>query len=237
MIFEISEVENIIGYSFKDKQLLRKCFTHSSFSASFGAENNEVLEFFGDAIMDFLVTEHLFKTRKKDEGELTVLRSNIVSKTPLLKWVIKSGLHNYLILGRSAKMSAKREEKMYSSLYEAIVAGIYIDGGLGQARKFIQNTIIADFEKSFRSQKKMVEIDHKGAIQEYVQKTKIGSISYETLSKSGPDHKPVFKVAVLLNGTKIGEGEGGTKKAAEIMAAKVGLEGILNRKTQNKGGK
>jgi ribonuclease-3 len=232
MIFEISEIENLIGYSFKDKNLLRKCFTHSSFTASNGGEDNEVLEFFGDAIMDFIVTEHLFKTRKKDEGELTVLRSNIVSKEPLLRWILKSGLHEYLILGKSAKGSTKKEEKMYSSLYEAIVAGIYLDGGIAPTKKFIKNSIIADFENGFKGESVKVEADYKSAIQEYVQKQKIGSISYQTLSKSGPDHKPTFRVAVLINGTKIGEGEGSSKKYAEAKAAKAGLDNIIKRKTQ-----
>lgn len=230
MIFEICEIEKIIGYSFKDKMLLQKCFTHSSFVNHKGGQDNEVLEFFGDAIMDFIVTEHLVKTIKKEEGALTVLRSSIVSKEPLLKYVLKSGLYNYLILGEGAKKSTLKEEKMYSSLYEAIVAGIYIDGGMSAAKKFVKNTIIADFLKKNKNKKVAVTLDGKSAIQEYVQKYKIGSISYQTLSRSGPDHSPTFTVAVLINGTKIGEGVGKSKKIAETEAAKIGLENLKNRK-------
>lgn len=230
MIFDIGEVENLIGYSFKDKMLLRQCFTHSSYAHQNGLKDNEVLEFYGDAIMDFLVTEHLYKTEKKKEGELTVIRASIVSKKPLLKFVVKSGLYKHLIFGQGFKPCETQQEKTYSSLFEAIVAGIYIDGGMEKARRFVKNSIIADYENK-KKQKKTIKIgDAKSALQEYVQKRKIGSISYQLLSKSGPDHNPTFTVAVLINNSELATGVGGTKKLAETNAADFGLKKLKNRK-------
>ena len=225
MIFDIESIESAIGYVFKDKMLLRKCFTHSSYSNEHGGENNEKLEFFGDSIMEFIVTEFLVKTQLGDEGDLTKLRADIVSKQPLLFSVKKLGLHEFLLLGKGQQKNHKFDEKMYSSIYEALVAGIYEDGGLVPVRKFIKNTIIADFLsiKNFEKQNKINQ-DHKSKLQEYIQKRKIGSISYETLSKIGPEHMPEFRVAVLLNGKKLAEGKGGSKKQAEAVSAEKALK-------------
>ena len=229
LIFDIDGVENKIGYKFKDKMLLRQCFTHASYANEHGEKDNELLEFFGDSIMEFVVTEYLYKNSHGDEGKLTKKRSEIVSRTPLLKSVLKLGLNEYVLLGRGQGKSIGHDEKLYSSIYEALVAGIYLDGGLVPVRKFIKNTIIADFEKREESDKKRTaksKSDDKNKLQEYVQKNKLGSVGYETLWKKGPDHKPEFRVAALLNGTRIAEGEGSSKKAAESVAAALALKRI-----------
>ncbi len=234
LIFDIDGVESKIGYRFKDKMLLRQCFTHASYANEHGEGDNELLEFFGDSIMEFIVTEYLYKTANGDEGKLTKKRADIVSKTPLLKSVMKMGLNEYVLLGRGQGKSISHDEKLYSSIYEALVAGIYLDGGLVPVRKFIKNTIIADFERKEDADKKRVEkpkSDDKNKFQEYVQKNKLGSVGYETLWKKGPDHMPKFRVAALLNGTRIAEGEGNSKKAAESVAALLALKRII------KGGK
>ncbi len=221
-IFDIDECEKRIGYTFKDKMLLRKCFTHASYSYENGGENNELLEFFGDAIMQFIVTEYLYKNARGDEGDLTVKRAKIVSKEPLLKSVHKLNLGEFVLLGNGQAKSKKNDDKLYSSIYEALVAGIYIDGGLGSVKKFINNTIIKDFEDIKKVQKsgaKKVGTDVKNTFQEFVQKYKLGSIGYELLWKKGPEHKPEFKVVATLNGTRIAEGSASSKKMAEAIAA------------------
>ncbi len=219
MIFEITEIEKAIGYTFKDKMLLRKCFTHASYAHEHGGEDNEKLEFFGDAIMDFIVTEYLVKNKFGDEGDLTKLRASIVSKPPLLYSVKKMGLEKFLLLGKGVK-NLDYDEKLFSSVYEAIVAGIYYDGGLEKAKKFVLDTIIADFNKKTEyDRKEKISGESKSRLQEYVQKRKIGSISYETLSVLGPAHMPEFKMAVLLNGKKLAEGKASSKKEAEAKAA------------------
>lgn len=222
-IFDATVCEEKIGYTFKDKMLLRKCFTHSSYANEHKEESNELLEFFGDAIIEFVVTEHLFKNAYGDEGALTDKRKEMVSKEPLLKAVNKMGLSDFVLLGNGQKGTAKKDEKLFSSLYEAIVAGIYKDGGLAPAKAFIKRTLIDDFETAaklkIKTNKKPDGKDYKSEFQEYVQKRKLGSVSYETLSKSGPDHLPEFRVAVLLNGRRVAEGKGSSIKAAETQAA------------------
>ena len=219
MIFEINEIEKAIGYTFKDKMLLRKCFTHSSYSHEHGTEDNEKLEFFGDAIIQFIVTEYLVKNKFGDEGDLTKLRSQIVSKKPLLYSVKKMGIEKYLLLGKGVKI-VDYDEKLFSSVYEAVACGIYMDGGLEKVKKFVLDTIILDFNKRIEIDRQdKISGESKSKLQEYVQKRKIGSISYETLSVLGPAHMPEFKMAVLLNGKKLAEGKAGSKKQAEAKAA------------------
>ena len=227
MIFDVSEVESRIGYSFKNKMLLRQCFTHASYAYEHGENNNELLEFFGDAIIQFVVTEFLYKTATGDEGVLTKNRIKIVSKQPLLDAVKKMGLFDFVLLGRGLENKANLDEKLFSSIYEALVAGIYLDSGLVNAKKFIKETIISDYQKlQTRKENSKKSCDAKNQFQEYVQKNKIGSISYQTLWKKGPDHMPEFRVAVLLNGSRIAEGDGTSKRKAQAQAAKKALTKI-----------
>lgn len=237
MIFDASLCEERIGYTFKDKMLLRQCFTHSSYAHEHGEKDNELLEFFGDSVIQFVVTEYLFKNAYGDEGKLTKKRAEMVSKEPLLKAVYKLKITDLMLMGKGQMETAKPDEKMFSSLYEAVVAGIYIDGGIVPAKKFIKETIIFDFEQSekkaqSKNQKKLQVKDGKSAFQEYVQKLKMGSITYETLSKKGPDHLPEFRVAALLNGKRLAEGKGASKRLAEMQAAEKALD-----KLKKQGGK
>lgn len=237
MIFDTTLCEERIGYTFKDKMLLRQCFTHSSYAHEHGEKDNELLEFFGDSIIEYAVTEYLFKNSYGDEGKLTHKRAEIVSKEPLLKAVYKLKITEFMLLGHGQTLNAKPDEKMFASLYEAVVAGIYIDGGMAAAKKFIKNTIIKDFEEKqnfekTKNKRKNDNKDGKSAFQEYVQKRKLGSVSYETLAKNGPDHLPEFRVAALLNGQRIAEGKGASKRLAEMQAAKKALD-----KLNKQGGK
>ena len=227
MIFDIDSVENKIGYVFKDKMLLRQCFTHASYANEHGQPDNELLEFFGDSIMEFVVTEYLYKNASGDEGTLTQKRAQIVSKKPLLTAINNLGLNKFVLLGNGMQNSANQDEKLFSSIYETIVAGIYLDGGLAPAKKFIIKTIINDFENARKKQKSANDkVDYKSQLQEFVQKHQIGSITYETLWKKGPDHNPEFKVAVLLNGSRIAEGKGTSKKNAQSRSAQLALNKI-----------
>jgi len=235
LIFDIDECESRLGYVFKDKMLLRQCFTHSSYANEHGCKDNELLEFFGDSIIEFAVTEYLFKNRYGDEGKLTDERAKIVSKKPLLEATKNLGLMEFVLLGNGLSKQKKLDEKLFSSVYEAVVAGIYIDSGIKEAKKFIKDTLITVFEKS---EKKKIEkkkeqkplTNVKSSLQEYVQKSKIGSVAYELLWKKGPDHLPIFRCAVLLNGERIAEGEGNNKKVAESEAAKKALERLKTRR-------
>ena len=238
MIFDIGSIENIIGYTFNDKMLLRKCFTHSSYANEHGGENNELLEFFGDAILQFVVTEHLYKNSFGDEGKLTKKRADIVSREPLLKMVKKLGLTDFMLLGNGLNKHSLQDEKLYSSLYEALVAGIYLDGGIKSVQKFIKHTLLTEFDKLEKKQAKISDKDkgrdYKSLLQEYVQQYKLGSISYELLSKTGPDHKPQFRMAVMLNNGKISEGVGYSKKNAQMVGAEIALKNLQKKKKAKK---
>lgn len=230
LIFDITAVESKIGYSFSDKMLLRKCFTHSSYAHEHCTESNERLEFFGDAIIEFIVTELLVKNFSGDEGKLTARRAEIVSNEALLRTVKQLGLCEFLLFGRGEAKKENIEGKRYASLYEALVAGIYLDGGLVKAKKFVLDTIFKDYERKDKiKQKNKHTADAKNAYQEYVQKRKLGSVSYETLSKKGPDHLPQFRVAALLNGARLAEGVGGSKKQAEAQAAERALDKLIKQ--------
>ena len=227
IIFDIDGVEKVIGYTFKDKMLLRTCFTHSSYANEHGEKDNELLEFFGDSIMEYVVTEYLFKKGAGDEGSMTKIRAEMVSKEPLLNAVFKTGLDKFVMLGHGQEKSVSQDDKLFSSVYEALVAGIYLDGGIVPVKKFIKDTIIKFHEEKKRTENKPKNNGvFKVEFQEYVQKRKLGSIRYESLSKSGPDHKPEFREAVLLNGKKMAEGNGGSKQIAQNLAAKLALEKI-----------
>lgn len=224
-IFDIDGCEKRIGYSFKDKMLLRKCFTHASYANEHYQADNELLEFYGDAILEFVVTEYLFNNAKGDEGKLTKKRADIVSKDPLLEAVKKLDIGEFVLLGKGQEKSLNQDEKLYSSIYEALVAGIYIDGGMTAVKKFIHATLIKNFEEKKKKNPDVKSFGTaKNLFQEYVQKNKLGSITYEVLSRTGPDHMPSFRVAALLNGTKLSEGKGGSKKEAEAQAAERALK-------------
>ncbi len=234
MIFDASAAEEKIGYEFKNKMLLRKCFTHSSYSHENknSAENNEILEFFGDAIIEFLVTEYLCKNEKGNEGKLTELRKKFVSKEPLQKVIVDAGLDAFMLLGHGESMNIDRNEKVLSSLFEAIVAGIYYDGGLPAAKKFVYDKLITPLTApvkvvAVKNPKKKAAVvkekDAKTELQELAQSKKLGKIVYELVSKTGPDHSPTFIVSLSIDGKNFAKATGGSKKQAEKQAATVAL--------------
>jgi len=224
-IFDGAEIEERIGYTFNDKMLLRQCFTHSSYANEHNEKDNERLEFFGDTIIKFLETEYLFKNVGGDEGSLTTNRQAIENNEFFLKTVKKLGLDKFVLLGNGQTKIASHQEKLFSNVYEALVAGIYLDGGIEFAKKFVKDTIIADYEKRLKEKKKSTQGNEaKSKFQEYVQKRKLGSISYETLSKTGPEHAPEYRVVAMLNNGRIAEGKGSNIKQAEAVAASLALK-------------
>ncbi len=226
-IFDIDGCESKIGYKFKDKMLLRTCFTHASYGHEHGEQDNELLEFFGDAIIEFVITEHLFKNGMGDEGQMTKIRAELVSREPLLRAIKNLGLSEFVLLGNGQEKSAKQDEKLFSSIFEALCAGIYIDGGMASVKKFIKDTLITEYENYKKQvQKPKTRCLFKIELQEYVQKYKLGSITYLSLSKIGPDHSPEFREGVLINGKRLAEGKGKSKQLAQNKAAESALKKI-----------
>lgn len=239
MVFELAECEEKLGYEFKDKTLLRKCFTHSSYANEHGAEDNERLEFFGDAVLEMIVTEYLFSRGNDSEKVMTEKRASLVSKEPLLKTATEMGLNEYILLGKGQQTSKTMTEKLFSSLYEAIVCGIYLDGGMKEAKKFVMRTLIKPFEKRGEiktrdkiKEEKTASTSYKNKFQEYVQKYKLGSIGYD-VSRVGSDNRPTFTATATLNGSPIASGKGGTKKSAEAESAKIALEILKKTKRES----
>jgi ribonuclease-3 len=209
----LSEAEKIIGYTFKDKELLKKCFTHSSFANENGIESNERLEFLGDKVLDLAIAEDLFnKNKNNTAGFLTAEKQEIVSKKPLAQTVKKLGLQKFLSLSKGESIE-ELSIKSYSDIFEALIAGIYIDGGFEKAKKFILDNITkTSFEASSISD-----------FQEFVQKYKLGEFVYRDKEKIGKDHNPEFIVELVLDGKIIAQGRGRNKQSAKAAAAKIGL--------------
>ncbi len=211
MIFLMYECEERIGYTFRDKTLLRTCFTHSSYSHEHGGKNNERLEFFGDSILGFLTTEYLFgKYPDLGEGQLTVYKQQLVSRKPLAAAIRKLGLNDYILYGVGEKNNTpEHHEAACENLYEALVAGIYLDGGLTEAANFIKRTLLTGFRPS--KSLKDAYFDTLGAADKNGKSGKNGKNGIAEVEKvgSGGDKTPVSnykgKLQEYVQKNKLGE--------------------------------
>ncbi len=219
------ELENKIGYHFKNQALLREAITHSSYANEHKAQHikyNERLEFLGDAVLSIVVSDYIFKhCPELPEGELTKLRASLVCERTLFEFAKKIDLGSYLILSKGERHNGGAERpSILSDAFEALIAAIYIDGGIEPAKKHILNFIIPAIKNS---KKKRVK-DYKTTLQEIVQKNPGERLEYVLTGESGPDHNKHFTVEVHLNSNVIGKGGGRSKKEAEQQAAREALE-------------
>lgn len=234
MIFYLHECEEKLGYSFKDKTLLRLCFTHSSYAHEHGGvKNNERLEYFGDSILGFITAEYLMdKYPQADEGLLTDYKQQLVSGEPLSRAIEKSGLDEFLMFGEGERKNGfEHHRAARENLFEAIVAGIYLDGGLEEAKKFVKRFLFTKIPIKVCNSKKPETCrpsDYKGKLQEYVQKNKLGTLLYSVKKRTGPDHDPTFTIAVTVDGRELATAKGRKKSDAEKESARLALE-ILSR--------
>lgn len=210
-----SEIEQKIGYVFRDKRLLETCFTHSSYAGEHGGESNERLEFLGDALLGFLVADALYRAGGEREGEMTARRIRYVSAAPLESAVRALGLEKHLRI--SAGMRGDPGKKAVSSLFEALVAAIYLDGGISASRNFIAAHL---------PNVQQAEPNYKGELQEYLQGKHFPRAEYELLRRDGEDVSPVFTVQATAAG-EIAVGTGKTVRAAEKSAAKQLLQRLI----------
>ena len=215
--------EQVIGYQFQNKEYLTIALTHSSFANETReqVQNNERQEFLGDAVLSIVVSDYLFNRFHLAEGDLTKLRAAIVCEKGLFAMARKIGLGSQLRLGKGEELMGGRERpSVVSDAFEALIAAIYLDGGIENARKFIL-PFVEDFlantgETSFK--------DYKTILQEIVQQNPEERVTYVLVGQSGPDHDKRFEVEVRLNSNVIGRGVGRSKKGAEQLAAKEALE-------------
>jgi len=218
-----------INYTFKNPSLLKKAMTHRSYlnNDMKRNESNERLEFLGDAVLDLVVCEEFYKLfPEKDEGDLTKLKSLFVNREALAVKARNINLNNYILLSESEEQSGGRErDTILSDSLEALVGAIYMDGGLGNARKFIMKFIIKDVNKF---QVEPIPVNYKSMLLEYFQETIQSVPEYCIINEVGPDHNKTFTVEVFVKGKSYGSGIGKSKKKAEQNAAhaavvKIGL--------------
>ena len=215
----INEAEKIIGYKFKDKKLLLKALTHSSYSNEHRVESNERLEFLGDAVIEFIITERLYLEFKGKEGDLSKIRAMLVSEKPLSESIDKLGLEKCLLKGVGESKNSISSKAVKCDLFEAVVGAVYLDGGIDNAKKFF-NAAIGERLENIRING-FVD-DPKTKLQELLKQAKI---VYQT-SKSGADHKPTYKTNVFINDVKMGKGVGLNKRESEEMAANQAINNL-----------
>ena len=219
---KLKELQNTIGYSFKNERLLSHALTHSSYANEKHWDKskcNERLEFLGDAVLELLSSEFLFKNYPtKPEGEMTKLRASLVCEPTLAFCAEAISLGDYLFLGKGEEQTGGRKRpSVVSDAMEAMIGAIYLDGGLANAKEFVLRFILNDIEH------KQLFYDSKTILQEMVQAEFKDSLVYELLKEDGPDHNKSFEVCVKIGGRVIGHGVGRTKKAAEQVAAYHGI--------------
>lgn len=214
----LEELEERIGYKFNDFNLLRQAMTHSSFSNEHRLNklnNNERLEFLGDAVLEIVTSDFIFnKYPKMPEGDLTKTRASIVCEQTLAFCTREIELGSYLLLGKGEDLTGGRERNsIVSDAMEALIGAIYLDGGFANAKEFIYKFILSDIEH------KKLFFDSKTILQEIVQSNYKEELIYDLIAEEGPDHNKNFIVNALIGKDIIGTGCGRTKKAAEQEAA------------------
>lgn len=225
---EMKELEEKVGYVFRNKELLREALTHSSFSNEQKInryKNYERLEFLGDAVLELLSSRFFFDIfPEMTEGQLTKLRASLVCEPALAYCAREIKLEKYILLGKGEEATGGRNrDSIISDVMEAVLGAIYLDGGIEEANKYVHSFILADW------QNKKLFYDSKTILQEKVQKSG-KTLSYELISQHGPEHNKIFEVSIKIDGEAIGKGQGRNKKSAEQQAAyKVLIDQILEK--------
>lgn len=218
---ELSEFEKIISYEFKDKNLLKKAFSHSSYAnekRKQGIESNERLEFLGDAVLELVISEYIYKNfPKMPEGELTKFRASIVCETTLAQEAKRLNIGKLIMLGKGERVTGgETRNSILADAFEAIIGAIFLDSGIECAKDYIlgiMKPVIINLQKSFRT------MDYKTYLQEIVQSASKETVRYEIIGEIGPDHDKQFIAQAIHDGEILGEGRGRTKKEAEQFAA------------------
>ena len=220
----LKELEQKIGYKFRDFSLLERAMMHSSYTNERSLPKyqcNERLEFLGDAVLELVSSEFLFKgSPKMPEGELTKTRASMVCEPSLALCARDIDLGSYLLLGKGEEATGGRmRDSVTSDAMEALIGAVYMDGGFTSAKEFIHRFVLTDLED------KKLFYDSKTILQEMVQAEKLGTITYRLVKTEGPDHNKSFHTEVLIGNKVSGKGVGRTKKASEQQAA---YEAILS---------
>jgi ribonuclease III len=228
---EFESLQQAIGYRFRDLGLLEHAMTHTSRAnedVSGGVRDNESMEFLGDALLGFVIADVLFRDFPEfDEGQKSKTKAALVSTATLARQAERLVLGEHMLLGRGEeKTGGRRKQALLADSYEALIAAVYLDGGVEPARAFILREfgpLIAEIRRTG-----VAEQDYKSALQELLQSRDRGLPEYRVIGSMGPDHRKLFQVEVIVNGDRIAEATGQSKKEAEQEAARTALERLRN---------
>ncbi len=246
--FDYETIERKIGVSFNDKKLLAKVFTHTSYANEKDKADYQNLEFLGDSILGFVIADLQYKKYGDDVkvGILSPMRSRIVENTSLIDLANSLGIAEYLNTTTEKHKSGDYFDKEYGDIIEALIAGVYIDKGFDEAKKFIERVFVDIINREMVDDTNQLDldsgtvkkvekisdskVDYKTKLQELLQKKKSTvSIEYKEKNRTGEDHNPVFTFICEINGENMGQGTGKSKKIAQAMSAKVAIENLEER--------
>lgn len=220
---DLKKFEQEIKYQFKKEYLLKNALTHTSYAYEHNIPSNEKLEFLGDSILEFVTSEYIYNYFSHlKEGEMTKVRAAVVCEKSLYKVAKNHNFGEYLYLGKSEKVTGGKERPaILADSVEAVIAAIFLDGGIEPAKEFIISNLAKEIEIATKN---VGNKDYKTVLQEKLQQNGDVKIEYQIISELGPDHNKKFEVEVKCNGKFLAKGSGTSKKKAEMDAAKNALE-------------
>ena len=220
---DYSKLEEQLGYTFKDKNLLKTALTHTSYAYEKNVQSNEKLEFLGDSILEFISSVYLYSNYLNlKEGEMTKVRAQVVCEQSLYKIAKTHNFSDFLYLGKSERMTGGDvKPAILADSVEAIIAAMYLDGGLEPAKDFIINNLKEEIKIA---SKNVGQKDYKTVLQEILQRHGEVDIQYKIIKETGPDHNKEFEAEVIYNQKVLAVGKGKSKKLAEMEAAKFAIE-------------
>lgn len=220
--------EKVLGYRFQSADLLKESLTHSSI-ADHRLKSNERMEFMGDAVLDLIICEKLFRRFPNLlEGDLTKIKSAVVSRKICAEVALETGLADLLIIGKGISSRSAMPSSLAAAVYESMVAAIYLDGGFEVVKDYVLRTMTPKVEAVAAN---LAEHNYKATLQQHAQRILGGTPQYELLDEKGPDHSKCFEVGVTVNGRRFAGAWGPNKKTAEQKAALLALEelGVVNK--------
>jgi len=216
-------IESVIGYSFREKSLLKEALTHSSASEK---ESNERLEFLGDAVLSLLVAERLYREQPDmDEGDMTLVRTLVVEMNALAGAAKRMGVDKFIRIGKQMRKD-ELPPRVLAGLFEALLGAVYLDGGLEEASAFVERHLGATIKDALERDLKK---DYKSLLQEWAHRNFGSNPFYRLVAESGPEHSKSFRVRVEIDGKVFGYGEGKSKKEAEQRAAQQTLSSLKDK--------
>jgi len=219
-VINISQVENLIGHVFRNKNFLNMALTHRSFS-NLNNENYERLEFLGDSVLSFLISEYLYKAYlNEDEGVLSKTRAYIVSESSLCESIKELNISQFIRLGKSEQLNECVQVSILADIYESILAAIFLDSGMQESRNFVVKTLKDKLDETICNKNFS---DNKTKLQEVIFAKFSKEVEYKIINESGPDHNKQFTAVVECDHKILGQGVGRSKKEAEQMAASEAL--------------